>query len=116
MYIQNVSDVFSKYNPLISFLEELINFGYKDIFSCPQHYKDESIALVMDALGDDQLYIVLDCDEFSKYCDHLKDFIRNQNLNSSYKFSKSIKISAFNRYKDQINLIMNYIIEQRRAA
>lgn len=116
MYIQNVSPVFYNYNPLISYINQLIDFGYSNFNSLLQHDQNKIMVIIMDSLGCDQSYAIFDNDDFSKNCDYIKNFYLSGNLNDAYRFAKALKLSTFKKYQDQIDLIMDHLKNQRRAA
>jgi len=116
MYIHNVPAVFYNYNPLINYINSLIDYGYKDTSLLAANYKSEIIALLMDALGDDQSYVIFDNDDFPNHCNNIKSFFRTLNIYDAYAFANGIKQTAFNKYKGYIDLIMESLISQRRAA
>lgn len=116
MYIHNVPNVFSNYDPLVNFIDLLIDRGYYNTQSIPENCKDEISALVMDSLGDDQSYAIFDTDEFNDHCNHLKNFFRFSSLNDVYSFAKKVKSATFSKYEYYISLIMNELKGKRRTA
>lgn len=116
MYIHNIPAVFYNNNKLLNHIDNLIDTGYEKISLLSPIQKNIIVTLIMDALGDDQSYAIFDTDEFTRNCDHFKNYLKTGSLTDLFKFTVSLENSAFKKYQDYLEAIFEYLNGMRRAA
>lgn len=116
MYIHNIPAVFYNNNKLINHIDNLIDIGYEKISLLSSNQKNQVVTLIMDALEEDQGYALFDTDEFTRNCDHFKNYLKTGSLTDLFKFTVSLEDSAFKKYQDYLENIFEYLNDMRRAA
>jgi hypothetical protein len=116
MFINKIPQVFSNYTPLISKIDEYIDFGCKNVETLKFQQKNELVSLIMDALEHDQIYAIFDTDEFIDNCNHFKKYLLTRSMKHLYEFTVSLEKSAFKKYEYIFTAIFDHLNNLRRAA